>query len=88
MTTLTQETLNKILWNAADSSRTSLDAGVYKDYVLTMLFYKYLRDLSKIQHDKYKERYGNDEARIKEKMKLDRFYLPEGTSFDELYQKI
>lgn len=88
MTTLTQETLNKILWNAADSSRTSLDAGVYKDYVLTMLFYKYLSDLSKIQHDKYKERYGNDEARIKEKMKLDRFYLPEGTSFDELYQKI
>ncbi len=61
--------------------------GVYKDYVLVMLFYKYLSDLSKRQYDKYKERFGKDEARIKEKMKTDRFYLPPGTSFDEIYQK-
>jgi type I restriction enzyme M protein len=88
MTPITQDHLNKILWAAADSSRVHLDAGVYKDYVLAMLFYKYLSDLSKVQHDKYKERYGNDETRIREKMKLDRFYLPEGTSFDEIYQKI
>ena len=57
-----QEDLNRILWSAADSSRTSVDAGVYKDYVLTMLFFKYLSDLSKKQHEKYKERFGNDEA--------------------------
>jgi len=88
MTTITQEHLNKILWNAADSSRTTLDAGVYKDYVLAMLFYKYLSDLSKVQYEKYKERYGTDETRIREKMKMDRFYLPEGASFDEIYQKI
>lgn len=88
MTTITQDKLNKILWAAADSSRTTLDASVYKDYVLAMLFYKYLSDLSKVQHRKYKERYGNDKTRIREKMKLDRFYLPEGTSFDELYQQI
>ncbi len=85
---LTQDHLNKILWEAADSSRVHLDAGVYKDYVLVMLFHKYLSDLSKVQHEKYKKRYGSDEARIREKMKLDRFYLPEGTSFDELYQQI
>ncbi|MBU2213962.1 type I restriction-modification system subunit M, partial [Patescibacteria group bacterium] len=29
-----------------------------------------------------------DEERVREKMKLDRFYLPEGSSFDELYKKI
>ena len=88
MTTITQDDLNKILWNAADSSRSSLSADVYKDYVLTMLFYKYLSDLSKVQYEKYKERYGNNEGRVNEKMKLDRFYLPEGTSFDDLYKKI
>ena len=82
-----QDELNKTLWAAADSSRSSLDGGVYKDYVLVMLFYKYLSDLSKRQYDKYKERFGKDEARIKEKMKTDRFYLPPGTSFDEIYQK-
>jgi type I restriction enzyme M protein len=88
MTALTQDQLNRILWDAADSSRTNLDAGVYKDYVLVMLFYKYLSDLSQKQYEHYKERFGNDEARIQEKMKLDRFYLPPGTSFNEVYKKI
>lgn len=80
-----QEELNKILWNAADSSRSQLDAGTYKDYVLTMLFFKYLSDLSKKKHEEYKERFGDDEERIKEKMKLDRFYLPENSSFDYIF---
>jgi type I restriction enzyme M protein len=81
----TQEDLNKILWEAADSSRTQVDAGIYKDYVLSMLFFKYLSDLSKKHLNEYKERFGNDEARIQEKMKLDRFYLPEKSSFDYIY---
>ncbi|MBU1626626.1 type I restriction-modification system subunit M [bacterium] len=83
--TIRQEELNRILWQAADSSRTSLDASVYKDYVLSMLFFKYLSDLSKKQRQKYQERFGNDEARIQEKMKSDRFYLPPDSSFDHVY---
>lgn len=84
---ITQQDLNKTLWAAADSSRTSVDGGVYKDYVLVMLFYKYLSDLSKKQHEKYKERFGDNEARIIEKMKLDRFYLPPNTSFDYIFSQ-
>lgn len=86
--TISQEQLNKVLWAAADTSRIHLDGAVYKDYVLVMLFYKYLSDLSKVQHEKYKERFGDDEERIRSKMKLDRFYLPEGSSFDEIYEQI
>ncbi|MDO8592738.1 MAG: type I restriction-modification system subunit M [bacterium] len=82
---ITQQDLNKILWAAADSSRTQVDGGIYKDYVLVMLFYKYLSDLSKKQHEKYRERFGNNEARIAEKMKSDRFYLPPKTSFDYIF---
>lgn len=81
----TQEDLNKILWEAADSSRTQVDAGIYKDYVLSMLFFKYLSDLSKKKYNEYKERFGKDEKRIAEKMKLDRFYLPQKASFDYIY---
>lgn len=84
----TQEELNKILWAAADSSRSSVDAGVYKDYALVMLFLKYLSDLSKKRHEEYKKRFGNDEKRIEEKMKLDRFYLPPKASFDYIYSII
>lgn len=85
---LTQEALNKTLWAAADSSRSSVDAGVYKDYALTMLFFKYLSDLNKRQYSQYRERFGDDTARIEEKMKLDRFYLPPNSSFDYIYSKI
>ena len=84
----TQDQLNKTLWAAADSSRSALDGGVYRNYVLIMLFYKYLSDLSKKQYEKYKERFGDDEVRIQEKMKSDRFYLPPKTSFNYMYRNI
>ncbi len=84
----TQEDLNATLWDAANSARSSVDGGVYKDYALTMLFFKYLSDLSKKQHEEYKKRFGGDEARITEKMKADRFYLPSGASFDYIFSKL
>ncbi|PIP56227.1 type I restriction-modification system subunit M [candidate division WWE3 bacterium CG22_combo_CG10-13_8_21_14_all_39_12] len=84
----TQDELNKTLWAAADSARSNVDAGVYKDYALTILFFKYLSDLNKRKYEEYKERYGEDETRIEEKMKLDRFYLPPNSSFDYIYSKI
>lgn len=84
----TQEDLNKILWGAAGSARSHVDGGIYKDYALAILFFKYLSDLSKKKHNEYKERFGNDEKRIEEKMKLDRFYLPPKASFDYIYSII
>jgi type I restriction enzyme M protein len=84
---ITQSELNKVLWAAADSSRSSVDAGIYKDYALTMLFYKYLSDKSKAEHNKLKERFGDDEARIAAKMSTSRFYLPPETSFDFIYSR-
>lgn len=84
----TQEDLNKTLWSAADSSRSSVDAGVYKDYALTMLFFKYLSDLNKKRYEVYSARFGDDKKRIEEKMKLDRFYLPPNSSFDYIYSKM
>ncbi len=83
----TQDELNNTLWSAADSSRSTVDAGVYKDYALTMLFFKYISDKSKGQHAKYEERYGSDEERIASKMKQDRFYLPPKTDFEYIYSK-
>ena len=84
----TQEELNKTLWSAADSSRSSLAADDYMKYVLPMLFFKYLSDLSKKRRGEYAERFGKDEKRIEEKMKLDRFYLPPKASFDNIYSII
>lgn len=83
----TQSELNDLLWDAANSSRASVDASIYKDYALALLFFKYLGDKSKVEHDKLKERFGDDEARIDAKMKTSRFYLPPGSSFDDVYKR-
>lgn len=86
--TITQDDLDKTLWAAADSSRGIVEASTFKNYVLAMLFYKYLSDLSDKQHEVYKKRFGDDEQRIKDKMKIDRFYIPDGASFNEVYEQI
>lgn len=84
----TQEELNKVLWESANSARGHVDGGIYKDYALSMLFFKYVSDINKKKYAEYKERFGDNESRIQEKMKLDRFYLPPGASFDFVYSKI
>lgn len=84
----TQEDLNKILWDSANSSRSQLNAADYMNYVLPMLFLKYLSDKSKQAHEEYKKRFGSDEKRVEEKMKLDRFFLPKKASFDYIYSII
>ncbi len=85
---ITQDELNKTLWDAANSSRGTVNASIYMDYSLAMLFYKYLSDKSNMRMEKYKERFGEDEERIKEKMKLDRFYIPKKYTFDAIYKQI
>ena len=56
MAKITQDDLNKLLWSAADSARGTVDAGVFKDYVLALLFYKYMSDMHKIERAKLVER--------------------------------
>ena len=84
-TVITQQELNTKLWDAANSSRGTVAAGVYMDYSLSMLFYKYLSDKSKKRLSEYKERFGDDTDRIQQKMKLDRFYVEEKHLFDQIY---
>ena len=83
----TQDEINNKLWAAADSSRGTVDGGVFKDYILSFLFYKYISDLHKKEKAKLVERYGNDKERIALKMKNSRFSIPEGASFYDIYEQ-
>jgi type I restriction enzyme M protein len=83
----TQEQLNKTLWSAADSSRGTVDGGVYKDYVLLLLFYKYISDLHQHTMSKLTERFGNDKDRIALRLKSERFIIPEGASFFDVFKE-
>lgn len=85
MAKITQDELNKLLWNAADSARGVVDGGVFKDYILAFLFYKYMSDIKQAEIQKLKERYGDDKDRIELRLKNARFVLPEGASFYDIY---
>jgi len=83
----TQEQINSVLWQAADTFRGKIDSSTYKDYILTMLFIKYLSDSYKEKVEEYTERYNGDEQRIQRALSRERFVLDEKSTFDYLYSK-
>ncbi|SDY74396.1 type I restriction enzyme M protein [Proteiniborus ethanoligenes] len=83
----TQSQINQTLWEASDTFRGKIDSSIYKDYVLVMLFIKYLSDTYKEHLRKYIEKYEGNEERIKRAMSRERFILDEKSTFDYLYSK-
>ncbi|MCH9663017.1 MAG: type I restriction-modification system subunit M [Gammaproteobacteria bacterium] len=85
-TKLTQNEVNDICWRACDTFRGVIDANEYKDYILVMLFIKYISDVWKDLLEKNKKRCKKDKVRLGRAMKNERFFLPEGASFDSLLE--
>lgn len=84
---VTKDQINGVLWQAADTFRGKVDSSTYKDYILTMLFIKYLSDAYKEHLEEYTKRYDGDEQRIKRALSRERFVLDEQSTFDYLYSK-
>jgi type I restriction enzyme M protein len=59
--------LRQILWEGADILRSKMDANEYKDYLLSIVFYKYLSD--KLLADAYDLWHGGKAATIEEAQK-------------------
>lgn len=81
----TREVIANTLWRACDTFRGKIDSSVYKDYILVMLFVKYLSDTYKEHLEEYTKKYGGDKKRIDRALKRDRFVLDEISTFDYLY---
>jgi len=86
-TPISQDAINKALWAACDTFRGTVSADTYKEFILTMLFLKYISDVWQDHYDKYKEEHGDEPELITEMMKNERFVLPDGSSFYTLYEK-
>lgn len=71
-----QKDINNAAWAACDTFRGVVDPAQYKDYILTMLFVKYISDTWKSHYEEYRQQYGDDDARIRRKLKRERFVLP------------
>ena len=73
------------VWRACDTFRGVIDPGQYKDYILTMLFVKYLSDIRKSKLAEYEKMFKGDKVRVRRKMELERFVIAEDCTFDFLY---
>ncbi len=83
---IAQQDINRIVWKACDTFRGVIDPSQYKDYILTMLFLKYVSDVYDSKYKEYLDRYNNDEERARRAMKRERFDIPEESSFGYLYE--
>ena len=83
----TQKAINDAAWKACDTFRGTIDPAQYKDYILIFLFWKYISDTWADHLDTYTQQYGDDAERVRRRMERERFVLPEGTSFYDLYAK-
>ena len=66
---------NKV-WQACDTFRGVIDPAQYKDYILTMLFVKYLSDIHKSRQSELEEKYKSDPVRIQRALDRERFIIP------------
>lgn len=82
---ITQEDINNAVWKACDTFRGSIDPSVYKDYVLTMLFIKYLSDVHDDKYETYLKKYNGEHERAKRAMQHERFVVPEHSHFKFLF---
>ncbi len=87
VTQINQDTVNKALWSACDVFRGTISADTYKDFILTMLFLKYISDVWQDHYDNYKNEYGDEPELIEEMMKNERFVLPRESNFYTLLER-
>ncbi|WEQ54200.1 type I restriction-modification system subunit M (plasmid) [Komagataeibacter nataicola] len=84
---ISQDTINRTLWSACDTFRGTVSPDTYRDYLLTMLFLKYISDVWQDHYDNYKKQYGDNPELIEAMMAQERFVLPKGTDFYTLYKE-
>ncbi|WKY46650.1 type I restriction-modification system subunit M [Eubacteriaceae bacterium ES3] len=84
---LSQEEVNGTLWKACDTFRGKIDSSIYKDYVLVMLFIKYVSDIYKEHREAMMEKYEGDVEMVERQMRYERFVLDERSTFDYIYDK-
>ncbi len=71
-----QKDINNAAWAACDTFRGVVDPAQYKDYILVMLFVKYISDVWKDHYENYRKQYGDDDTRIRRRLERERFALP------------
>jgi len=86
-TRVNQDEINNILWRACDTFRGTVDPSQYKDYLLVMLFLKYMSDVWADTRDEYMRKYSGDAVRVQRALSRERFVMPPECEFSWLYER-
>ena len=65
-----------------------VDPAVYKDYVLMLLFLKYLSDVCKDRPAKYEAEHPDHPDLVEAMMLQESYFLPPHASFDALHKRL
>ncbi len=87
MSKINQSEINDVSWRACDTFRGVVDPSDYKNYILVMLFWKYVSDVWRDHRDRYMAEYSGDETRVQRRLSRERFQLPDGCDFLSLYEQ-
>src|SRR5437016_8718174 len=87
MKTINQDEINDVAWRACDTFRGTIDPAQYKDYILVMLFLKYLSDVWRDKQEEYEQEFKADMERVARRLGRERFLIPEGCDYYTLYAK-
>jgi type I restriction enzyme M protein len=87
MKTISQDEINNVAWRACDTFRGTIDPAQYKDYILVMLFLKYLSDVWRDKKEEYEKEFKGDAERVKRRLARERFVMPDGCDYYSLYAK-
>ncbi|OPX84576.1 MAG: putative type I restriction enzymeP M protein [Pelotomaculum sp. PtaB.Bin013] len=82
----TRKDIEAALWRGANTFRGAIDAANYKDYILPMLFVKYLSDTYRENVDELTKKYDNP-VRLERAINRLPFVIREEQSFSWLYDK-
>jgi type I restriction enzyme M protein len=86
MKKIDQTQINDVAWRACDTFRGVLDPADYKNYILVMVFLKYISDVWSDHNERYLKEFNGDASRVERRLSRERFQLPAGCDFKSLYE--
>ncbi len=86
MKKIDQSQINDVAWRACDTFRGVLDPADYKNYILVMVFLKYISDVWNDHRERYLKEFDGDKSRVERRLSRERFQLPDGCDFKSLYE--
>ncbi len=84
---ISQQVINDTLWRACDTFRGTLDPAQYKDYLLVMLFLKYVSDVWTDKRAELDTKYKGDAVRVERALARERFVVPAESHFGYLHER-